>query len=303
MTPPLSIITTTAGQADRIAAQAAAFARLQGEVAAEWLVAAGADRRAISSVLADTAPTGWTVEMLSIEDSTAAKAREAAATRAAGEVILHLDDDVVPMPGCLCAHLEAHRRHPGSVFVGNTHWVDGAAGNLFEHWLTHRRFQPPAWEGDACVGHDRLEPAHWSCPRGLLADSSFRVGIPFAGLETMELISRLAGDGIAVRFAADARAGVASVEAPSSHYKRWHRMGGAMRELRASSPGMGSELERRSRAEAARRPRWLLSGRRWLGLIDGPPEWAARSGHAFVCGIEGRPLPADITDEGYPSGT
>ena len=303
VTPPLSIIVSTAGRTARIAAMAAAFARLCHETRAEWIVAAGSDRRAIGAVLAEAALPDWSVELLAVEDSTAAKAREAASGRAAGEILLFLDDDLIPQAGCLRAHLEGHRNAGAGILLGNTRWADGSASNMFEHWLSHRRFLPPVWEDGAPVPLVRADPAHWSCPRAMLAQKSFRADIAVAGLENLALFVRLAAEKIELRFASRALAEVSSVESPAAHFRRWHRLGQGLRGIRGKVPGLLAEVEAQARLEARLRPRWMLAARRWLGLIDGPPEWASRCGHAMSMGLDGRKLAEDITDEGYPSGT
>lgn len=47
-----------------------------------------------------------------------AGARNTGAAAAKGEWLLFLDDDVVPSPGLVTAHLRAHRRSPGGVVAG-----------------------------------------------------------------------------------------------------------------------------------------------------------------------------------------
>jgi glycosyltransferase involved in cell wall biosynthesis len=47
-----------------------------------------------------------------------AAARNAGATSAKGECLLFLDDDVVPNPRLVSAHLRAHQRSPGGVVIG-----------------------------------------------------------------------------------------------------------------------------------------------------------------------------------------
>ncbi|MBR1170974.1 glycosyltransferase family 2 protein [Bradyrhizobium liaoningense] len=143
------------------------------------------------------------------ECSGPAMARNAGANVAIGALLLFLDDDVEPVPGCIEAHQRAHElAREATVVLGPYPPVPHASGNLFRlivraWWRRH--FEKVADEGhrfsfcDLLTGNLSL-PAHiWQQLGGL--DPNFR-----AAREDYELGVRLMQRGLPFRFAADAMA-------------------------------------------------------------------------------------------------
>lgn len=75
----------------------------------------GDDTFAALTAIADAIPN---LQPILQEHAGAGAARQNGLERAKGDVVLLLDDDVLPSPGLASGHLEAHRQDPGRVVVG-----------------------------------------------------------------------------------------------------------------------------------------------------------------------------------------
>lgn len=109
MSTVLSVITVTHQRVSLLLRKAASLAaQTLDPTLFEWCVVSNGDQEAADALAGLEAP--FAVKPLVLErNQPVAAARNAAAAMASGELLLLSDDDVILPPGCLAAHLEAHR--------------------------------------------------------------------------------------------------------------------------------------------------------------------------------------------------
>ncbi|HZN55861.1 MAG TPA: glycosyltransferase [Candidatus Polarisedimenticolaceae bacterium] len=142
--------------------------------------------------------------------SGAATARNRGAAATGAPVLLFLDDDMVPRPECLEAHLAAHARTPGALVLGHmpVH-PDSPRSYLtagLSRWADRRHARlaaPGAVPGftDVLTGHLSIARASFDAVGGF--DPRFTEGGTFGG-EDIELGWRLASRGVPLVYAGSA---------------------------------------------------------------------------------------------------
>ncbi|HLU25449.1 MAG TPA: glycosyltransferase [Longimicrobiales bacterium] len=141
--------------------------------------------------------------------SGAAAARNRGATEARGELLLFLDDDVIPSTELVSAHLEAHQRAHECVVVGPylpdpPGRGDYLAEGLWRYW--EKTFAGMDAPGRSARYTDLLS-GNLSIPTHTFARlGGFDPAFPECGLEDYELGIRVLREGIPIGFAARARA-------------------------------------------------------------------------------------------------
>ncbi len=110
----LSVITVTHGRLELLQRKLAALsAQTIDPNRFEWCVVANGDVQAAAWLAEQRPPFALRLRSESINEPVA-RARNLAAALAGGSYLLLSDDDVLPSPGCLGAHLEAHAQHAGA---------------------------------------------------------------------------------------------------------------------------------------------------------------------------------------------
>ncbi len=153
------------------------------------------------------APRGYRLRALRQPNRGPGAARNAAIDMAAGELIVFIDDDVVPSPDLLRQHLEAQRETPGVVIgrmVPPAHAVRQPVWAAWESHMLEKQY------GDMLAGRWAPTPrqfytANASVPRADLV----RAGLfdpSFRRTEDVELAYRLADLGLGIRFVPQATA-------------------------------------------------------------------------------------------------
>lgn len=119
---------------------------------------------------------------LSADRPGASAARNVGWRAARAGIVLFLDDDVIPVPGLLEAHLRRHREHPGRevAVLGRVDWAREVPRTTFRRWLDSRYFHFGEIEGEE-AGWGHLYTANVSFKRGALeaVDGFDAEGLPY----------------------------------------------------------------------------------------------------------------------------
>jgi len=114
-TPTVSVVIPTHQRRDRLPILLDA---LEGEAAMEVVVVVNASDDGSLELLEERAARDPRLRPMSIEEAGQVLALEAGVERARGEVILLLDDDVIPEQGLVAGHAERHQGQQSLVVVG-----------------------------------------------------------------------------------------------------------------------------------------------------------------------------------------
>ncbi|MEQ8819670.1 MAG: glycosyltransferase [Sumerlaeia bacterium] len=217
-----------------------------------------------------------------------ARVRNFAVEKAAGQIILFLNDDVRLEPGFLAAHARAHAARPGHAVIGNTRWAPEVMTTDFMHWVAHHDSFYYLIDDPAATTWEYFHTLNASLDRSWFdRGERFDESFPDPAFEDTEFGFRLLKAGMWVTFAPAAIAyHVHYFDADDYLAKSWMR-GKSARRLTRKFP----ELHERLVGEyehAAARMRWRLRWREWRRLADGPEQWHARFALAFLAGYEGR---------------
>lgn len=140
-------------------------------------------------------PRGISLRCIRQENSGPGPARNRGLREATGELILFLDDDLLPPPGLIKAHREAHLKRPRSVIYGRTPWITPDVPTPLSRFLTtyvwpdhladdSEEFQP----GGVCSGNISFLRSEFPSWHSLYANSR--------GGDDPELMIRLAKEGV-----------------------------------------------------------------------------------------------------------
>jgi glycosyltransferase involved in cell wall biosynthesis len=107
-------------------------------------------------------PAGVTLSVVRHSNAGPAFSRNVGFRRTAGQVVLFMDDDVVPPPNLLQLHAEAHMERPGSVIYGRCEWLPPPRPGAVFRALKH-------------VADDRPKSQSWLTPVGIVASGQLSV--------------------------------------------------------------------------------------------------------------------------------
>lgn len=178
-------------------------------------------------------------------------------------LVLFLGDDIIPEPGFLQAHLEAHARHEGDVaIVGFTDWYrDGLKVtpfmefvNIEGHQFGYRHMRSGEEQPFTCFYTSNI-----SLPRDLLGEQPFDPIFSSYGWEDVELGYRLNLRGVRIIYEERARAGHHHETTISSFYRRMLQVGRTHPKLMELHP----ELMRHPHMPPEDHPSWYR-------LAEGP---------------------------------
>jgi glycosyltransferase involved in cell wall biosynthesis len=140
-----------------------------------------------------------------------AAARNLGVEAATTEIVLFLGDDILPCPGLLSAHVDAHcRRHPDehTAILGQADLAPELCGSAFVHWWRRYNFRYQALlSGKRRPGPTSFYTNNLSLKRRfLLKYGLFDEAFPDAAYEDIELGYRLSQHGLQVIFVPQAQA-------------------------------------------------------------------------------------------------
>lgn len=233
----------------------------------------------------------WPLRWIDIAKSGPAAARNRAMREAQGEVFLFLNDDVELEPQCLVAHLRAHDREPGHAVAGHTRWHPRVVRTEFMHWASHHDHHyylltdstKATWE----FWHTLNASMHrrWF-DEGELYDETF----PDPAYEDTEYAYRLEKKGMRFLFAADAILYHDHFFTPVDYLRKSAMRGASARLFLKLHPELRERIVGEYETAVAKMRNRLL----WREVTrepDGPAEWHARFGMAYLAGYRGSTVP------------
>ena len=203
--PTVSVIVPTYNRRTRLGRLLAALDRQhRSGVRFEVVITVDGATDGTAEMLARLRPS-FPLEVIKRAQGGPAAARNAAIAAATGEVLLFLDDDVVPQDGLFERHLAVHRRDPRAAAVGR---MSAPPGAVLPPWLD--------WEAALLDRHyDRILsgviPVDWriffTANASVRREHAVAVGCfdaRFVREEDLEFAHRLADRGVGFQFISDA---------------------------------------------------------------------------------------------------
>lgn len=171
MPATITILIPTLGRSQLLARVLGRLERqTAGADAFEVIVVADAQEPDLASVQEVTRSRPYRVQQLQAPRTGASAARNLGWQSAETELVLFLDDDVLPEPGLVSEHLRWHERHPEEEIgvLGRVRWADELVVTPFMRWLDDGiQFDFPNIVGNE-AGWGRFYTANASVKRGLV---------------------------------------------------------------------------------------------------------------------------------------
>lgn len=243
----ISVVVATIGRAEQLERSLEAFGDLDpGTPSFEVIVVLDGENRASQAVCSRV--RDFPVEVLGQERAGSGPARNLGAEAARGELVVLLNDDTRPDPGCLLVHSAAQSDLGPCVTVGRVEWDPKLECTPYMAWLAPNGhqfnygrlepFEPIPW--DACWGTNLAIPRSW------LLEVPFDPQYPCPAVEDGEWGYRLVRAGRQLRYV------------PGAVCYHDHRYDGpADYRQRARAAGAASRYVARRHPELA----WALIGR------------------------------------------
>jgi glycosyltransferase involved in cell wall biosynthesis len=244
----------------------------------EVIVAVDGSRDGTLDMLAEL-QTSYSVTVVSLRRSGPSAARNAGAERAAGRLLLFIDDDVVASESLVSAHLEAHRASERVVGVGAIEVRLASGADRFARLRAHERRAHNAHLAVRPLTYRDCYGGNCSVSRALFEDvGGFAVDLPVEN--DFELAYRLHESGAMFVFVPDAVVTEQEREDWQAIFRDLEHRGRVAVELSRRHPAMLSQMELGGLNE---QPRGWVALRRSLLALHVPPLLLARLGF-FVPG-------------------
>ncbi len=156
------------------------------------------------------APAATRLRVLRQENRGPAAARNHGVREARGALVAFLGDDTVPDPRWLAAHVDAHRARGDSgdlAVIGRTEWHERVRVTRFLRYINEwgLQFGYALIEDPERVPFNFFYTSNLSLTRTCLLAEPFDESFPYAAWEDIEASYRLAGRGLRLVYAAEAR--------------------------------------------------------------------------------------------------
>ncbi len=197
----ISVVIATAGRPAQLDTSLAAYDRLDPATPSFEVIVVCDGEEQTSLELCEK-PRHFPVRVLSQQPAGPGPARNLGAASARGELVVLLNDDTRPDPGCLLEHASAQARLGPCVAIGRVEWDPDQLPTPYMKWLAPEGHQ---------FNYGRLDPeqqAPWnacwatnlSVPRGWLLQEPFDPDFPVLAVEDGEWGYRLFRSGRQLRY-------------------------------------------------------------------------------------------------------
>ena len=244
-----SIVVPTYNRRDVVVRTVRAIADAVRPWSCELIVVIDGSRDGTQEALFDL-PMSMPFQVITQENSGASAARNRGATKASGEYLLFLDDDMISDPGILVAHarvldqgdvdavlghIPVHPESPQSLLRPRlTRWAENRCRRIVDN-------DGQLTMGDLLTGQLSVRTAIFGSLGGF--NEGFTAGGGFGGEDT-DFLHRLLESGGNIRFAPDAVSHQLYIVKPSHNVRQARQAGAADATLSRQYPGMGDQLGR-----------------------------------------------------------
>jgi glycosyltransferase involved in cell wall biosynthesis len=169
----------------------------------------GSPRPATDALAHCVVPAQVSLEIIRQKNGGPARARNAGYRAGSGEIVLFMDDDILPPPNLLRQHVAAHREHPASVICGPCVWLAPQSPGALFRLLQEITGEGEQREVSAYTRVPIVASGQLSIERRCFAPAEgvYRDDLVTPAAEEYELSLRLRQRGIPILFAGDIVAG------------------------------------------------------------------------------------------------
>jgi GT2 family glycosyltransferase len=261
----ISVVIATVGRAAQLEASLGAYERLVPETPPfEVIVVLDGDDPASRAVC--ERPRPFPVRVLAQQRAGNGPAKNRGAAAARGGLVLFLNDDTRPDPGCLAAHAAAQQRLGPCVALGRIEWDPAAEITPYMEWLAPagHQFNFARLDPERPLPWDATWGAHLALPRRWALEHPFDPRFPYPSLEDTEWGFRVAQAGLEMRYVPEAVAYHDHLyRGPRDYRFRARVSGAAARHLALQRPALLWPLIMRPKLAAAVRAVSLLWPGSW----------------------------------------
>jgi GT2 family glycosyltransferase len=201
----ISVVIATVGRAERLRVSLDAYGSLAaGSPSFEIIVVLDGEDPDSRQVCARPRP--FPVRVMSQPRAGSGPAKNCGSRAASGSLVVFLNDDTRPDPGCLLAHAAAQRRFGPCVAAGRVEWDPEAEVTPYMRWLAPagHQFNFSRLDAEAPLPWDAAWGAHLALPRQWALDHPFDPHFPYPSLEDIEWGYRVAEANLPMHFVPDA---------------------------------------------------------------------------------------------------